>query len=54
MGYDDDDSINTIVEKLTEQVNNVTRAHNANSVVTSEGIAASRLKASSNAKKLPS
>ena len=40
MGYDDDDSINTIGEKLTEQVNNVTRAHNANSVVTSEGIAA--------------
>ena len=40
MGYDDDDSINTIGEKLIEQVNNVTRAHNANSVVTSEGIAA--------------
>ena len=27
MGYDDDDSINTIGEKLTEQVNIVTRAH---------------------------
>ena len=35
MGYDDDDSINTIGKKLTEQVNNVTRAHNANSIVTS-------------------
>ena len=40
MSYDDDDRINTISEKLTEQVNNVTRAHTANSVVTSEGIAA--------------
>ena len=40
MGYDDDDSINAIGEKLTKQVNNVIRAHNANSVVTSEGIAA--------------
>ena len=36
MGYDDDDSINTIGEKMTEQVNNVTRGHNNNSVVTSE------------------
>ena len=40
MGYDDDDSISTIGEKMTEMVNNVTRAHNANSVVTSEGIIA--------------
>ena len=42
MGYDDDDSINTISKKLTEQVNIVTREHNANSQVTSEGIAALR------------
>ena len=42
MGYDDDDSINTIGEKLTKQVNIVTRAHNANIQVTSEGIAALR------------
>ena len=41
MGYDDDDdSINTIGEKLTEQVNNVTRAHNVNRVVTSKCITA--------------
>ena len=40
MGYDDDDSVGTIGVKMTEMVNNVTRAHNANSVVTSEGIAA--------------
>ena len=40
MGYDEDDSINTIGEKLTEQVNNVTRAHHANIIVTSEGIVA--------------
>ena len=40
MGYDADDSINTIGKKLTKQVNNVNRAHNANSIVTSEGIAA--------------
>ena len=41
MGYDDNDSFGTIGEKMTEMVNNVTRAHNVNSVVTSEeGIAA--------------
>ena len=33
MGYEYDDSINTIGEKLTEQVNIVTRAHNTNSQV---------------------
>ena len=43
MGYDDNDSIGTISEKMTEMVNNVTRAHNVNSVVTSEGIAALKL-----------
>ena len=42
MGYDDDDSINTIGEKLTEQVNIVTRAYNASRQVTSEDIAALR------------
>ena len=42
MGYNDNDSINTINEKLSEQVNNVTQAHNANIQVTSEGMAALR------------
>ena len=39
MGYDDDESVGTPGEKMTKMVNNVTRAHNANIVVTSEGIA---------------
>ena len=52
MGYDDDDSINTISEKLTEQINIVTRAHNANSQVTSEGMAALRAEVARQAKEL--
>ena len=52
MGYDDDDSINTISEKLTEQVNIVTRAHNANSQVTSEGMATLRAEGSRKAHEL--
>ena len=54
MGYDYDDSINTIGEKLTEQVNNVTRAHNANSVITSEGIAALKAEGVQQRKNWPS
>ena len=42
MGYDDDDSINTIGKNMTKQVNSVTRAHNTNSQVTSEGMTALR------------
>ena len=52
MGYYDDDSINTIGEKLTEQVNSVTRAHNANSQVTSEGMTALKAEGVCQAQKL--
>jgi hypothetical protein len=54
MGYDDDDSINTIGKKLTEMVNNVTIATMPTSLSPVKALQHSRLKACSNAKNWPS